>query len=99
MAKKSGKVKGRRKRVAYLPGMAPPSIKAIDDAAEVYYDRMMARTELSKKEHEAMTSLVEEMVKRKINRYETGDGLIVEVTSKSKCSVKKKKEPKGQDDE
>lgn len=98
MAKKA-KTKGWRKRVAYLPGMEPPSIRAIDNAADIYYDRMMERTVLSKKEHEAMESLVEKMKEHKIDRYETAQGLLVEVTSKSKCTVKKKKEPKGDGDE
>lgn len=39
-----------------LPGMEPESIKAIDDAADTYYDVMTERCKLSKEEDGRITS-------------------------------------------
>lgn len=93
MAVKTKKRKPRTKeRQGYLPGTEPPRIKAIDDAAETYYDVMMDRTKLSKEEHEAMDNLVEKMKEHGTDRYETPEGLVVTAISKTKCSVKRKKD-------
>jgi tRNA C32,U32 (ribose-2'-O)-methylase TrmJ len=85
------KAKSRTKK-QYLPGLEPPSHKDVDGAAETYYDAMMERTKLSKEESEAMDNLVELMTKHGITHYETPDGLVISVLSKTKAKVKKKKD-------
>jgi hypothetical protein len=87
MAKVKGKAAGaakvktpRKPRVAaetFLPGMEPPRIKEIDDAATYYYEVMMDRVEKSKEEDEAKTQLIEKMAKNNLERYKTSDGLVV----------------------
>jgi hypothetical protein len=58
---------------------------------------MMKRTKLSKQEHEAKDALIDEMLKAKLTKYETPDGLIVTALNKSNVEVKKKKEPTAED--
>ncbi len=76
----------------WLNGTEPVSIKELDAAAETYFDTMQERITLTREEHEAMDSLVEKMIEHDVERYETPDGLIVTVTKKSKCLVKRKKD-------
>lgn len=94
MAAKAKAKKARPKRLKQqrIPGSEPPSIPALDDAAETYYEVMQDRLKLTKEEHEAMDSLVEKMSEHGVERYETADGLVVTITAKSKCKVKKRKD-------
>ena len=81
-----------KKKQGFLPGMDPPSIKAIDDAADIYYDVMTERVKLSKEEDEAKDNLIDKMKEHGLDRYETADGKVVTVTSKSNIKVKRKKD-------
>lgn len=81
----------KRKRQSYIPGTEPPSIPAIDSAAETYMEARDERCRLSTQEHEAHDNLLEVMKENGLDRYEF-DGFIVVALSKTKCLVKKKKE-------
>jgi hypothetical protein len=89
--------KPKKVRQGRLKGMEPKRIEAVDTAAERYYEVMMKRTKLSKQEHEAKDALIDEMLKAKLTKYETPDGLIVTALNKSNVEVKKKKEPTAED--
>ena len=92
MAKtKPARKKKEKVKQGHLPEMAPPTIKAIDEAAENYYDVMKKRVVLSKDEDEKKTALIEAMVKAQVTRYEYEDK-VVTLTAKSNVSVKPKKE-------
>lgn len=79
----------KKAKQAHLDGMEPPSIKAIDDAAENYYDTMQDRVKLSREEDEAKTALIEKMKEHGFERYEY-EGKVVMLTSKSNVKVKAK---------
>ena len=85
-----------RVRQGHLAGLEPPRIKKIDDAAEVYYDVMTARCKLTKEEDEAKDNLIDKMKEHQVDRYETPDGLVVTVTSKSNVKVKRKENGGGE---
>ena len=89
-----------RHRQGHLNGLEPPRIKQLDDAAEVYYDVMQARCKLAKEEDEAKDNLTDKMKEHQVDRYETQDGLVVTVTSKSNVKVKRKEngEEDGEDE-
>lgn len=93
--------KTRKPKSGFLPGMEPPRIKAIDDAAETYYEVMMDRCKLSKEEDEAKDNLIDKMKEHGMARYETPDGLVVTVVNKSnvKCKKRKDVEENGDGDE
>lgn len=78
----------------YLPieGIEPPSIPALDDAADTYYEAMQERIGLSKEEDEAKTNLLMKMKEEGLARYETKHGLVVDVLDTSKLKCKKKKD-------
>ncbi len=79
----------------HLRGLEPVSIKAIDDAAEAYYDVMMERVKLSKEEDETKTALIEAMIGNGQTLYEydhNGTVRQVILVSKSNVKVKKKTE-------
>ena len=91
--KTKAKSKARRKVPAeqlHIEGTEPPRIKAIDDKAAAYYEVMMERVALSKDEDEAKSNLIEVMVKHGETHYETRNGFVVTVTSKSGVKCKKK---------
>mgnify|MGYP001590952941 CR=1 FL=1 len=89
----------KRAKQGFLPDMAPPSIKPIDYAADNYFEVMTERCKLSKEEDEKKTALIEVMKENRLDRYETHDGLVVTVTSKSGVKCKKKSEENGQVEE
>lgn len=82
----------RRAKQGHLDGMAPPSIPALDDAADTYYEAMQERCRLSKDEDEAKDNLIDKMKEEGMDRYETPDGLVVTVLNKSNVKCKRKKE-------
>lgn len=86
-------------RQGHLNGLEPPRIKAIDDAAETYYEAIRERLPLTQAEKDAKENLIEKMKEHQVDRYETPDGLVVVVTSKSKVKVKKKAETNGEEDD
>lgn len=83
----------------HLPGLEPPRIKAIDDAAETYFEVMTDRCKLSKEEDEAKDNLIDCMLKAGQTRYVTADGLTVDVTNKSNVKVKRRKDVSANGDE
>lgn len=83
------KTKSRRKQ-GYLDGMEPKSVRAIDDAADNYFEVMQERVKLSKEEDEKKDALIDAMKEAGVERYETPDGLIVTVTNKSNVKCKRK---------
>ena len=97
--KKPSRKRTPKAKQGYLEGMDPPRIKAIDDAADTYYDVMQERCRLSKEEDEAKDNLIDKMKESGVDRYETPDGLIVTITAKSNVKVKRKKEESGDEDE
>jgi hypothetical protein len=86
------KTKAKRPRQQRIPGTEPESIKAIDDAADNYYEVMVERVRLSKQEDDAKDNLIDKMKENGVDRYETPDGLIVTITAKSNVKVKRKAE-------
>lgn len=89
-ARKAKKPRSTRTKPAYLPGMEPPRIKALDDAADIYYDAMQDRLSESKAEKEAKVNLIEKMKEHGLDVYETAHGLRVSVINKSEVKCKKK---------
>ena len=92
MMVKKKKANAKKPKQGFLPDMEPPSIKAIDDAAENYWEAMMERTELSKQEDEKKTALIEVMRENKLDQYETAEGIVVTLTAKSNVKAKRKKD-------
>lgn len=90
MAGRKAKSRPSRAKQGYIDGMEPPSHKDVDHAAENYFEVMRERCKLSKEEDEKKTALIEKMKEHGIDRYETPDGLVVTVTSKTNVAVKQK---------
>lgn len=91
--KRTGKPPREKKpKQQFLPGLAPPSVPAIDQAADTYYETMMQRVELSKEEDTAKDNLIDKMKEYSLDRYETPQGLIVSVTATSNVKCKRKKQ-------
>ena len=92
----------KKPKQGHLDGMEPPSIKALDDAADNYYEAMMDRVKLSKEEDEAKTNLIEKMKEHGLDRYETASGYVVSIVNMSKVKVKpvknQEEESDGSDD-
>jgi hypothetical protein len=86
------KRRGRPARQKRLPGMEEETVAALEDAAHTYYDAMMERVKLSEEEAEAKDNLIERMKEHGRDRYETADGFVVSVLSKSNVKMKKKKD-------
>jgi hypothetical protein len=82
----------------HMEGMAPPRIKAIDQAAKVYYGVMTERVALSKEEDEAKDALIDEMHKADLKYYECFDGKVVTLTEKTGLKIKPKKLQEGEKD-
>ena len=93
---KAKKKKPRKPRVKQDvlddPVFVQQRIRAVDDAADNYYEVMQERCVLSKEEDEKKTALIEIMKEHGIDRYETADGLVVTITAKSNVKCKKKKD-------
>lgn len=92
----------KRVKQGHLNGMEPESIRAVDDAADNYYEAMRERVKLSKEEDEAKDNLIDKMKENKLDRYESAHGLVVTITHKSNVKVKPKQdaeESNGEDDE
>lgn len=87
------KKRGRppKARQGHLPGLEPPSIKEIDNAAERYVDRRNDRMEMLQDEIKARDVLEAAMKKHELRVYEY-DGKTVELCMEEKVKVRKKKE-------
>jgi hypothetical protein len=81
----------RKPKQQFLDGMEPPSIRAIDDAAENYYDTMLERKALTETENEQKDALIDLMKENQMARYVLPDGKVVEVTAISNVKVKSPK--------
>lgn len=92
MAEKAKRPPRKRAKQGHLPGMEPITIPALEGAAANYYDVIMERVDLSKQEADAKQNLLGKMHENKLERYITGDGLVVMCLSKDSLSVKKKKD-------
>lgn len=98
MAKIStGKTKKRKPRdkarQGHLPGLEPPSIKEIDEQAELYVEYRNERMEAQTKELAEQDVLLELMQKHGLTTYDY-DGKIVSIDELRKVKVRKKKELK-----
>lgn len=93
------KRRGARAKQGHLDGMEPPSNKKVDAAAADYFEVMQDRLKLTKEEKEAKTNLIETMKAEGFERYETPDGLVVTVTSKSGVKCKRKDDVDGDEEE
>lgn len=82
---------------AHLPGMDPPSITEIDEAAEAYVEVRDERMALTESEGERRGLLLELMKKHELSTYEF-DGKIVSVLAEEKVKVKKSKVEEGDDE-
>ncbi len=76
--------------------MRPPRIKAIDQAAKVYYAAMVERAAMSIEEAEAKDALIDEMHKNELKFYECFDGKVVTLTEKTGLKIKPKKLQEGE---
>lgn len=96
MAKtKSRPPRHRRPKQGFIPGTEPPSVPAIDAAADTYYDAMQERCRLSKEEDEAKVNLMDKMKESGFHIYQTPDGLIVRLLD-GKTNVKVKRKNDGE---
>lgn len=84
------KPREKKPKQSYIEGTEPPSIPAIDAAAEHYVSVRDERCELSKQESEAHDNLLDKMREHGLDKYEF-DGHVVTCLSTTKAAVKKKK--------
>ena len=91
------KPKAPKAKQGYLADdMAPPSIPALDQASENYYETMMDRVVLSKEEDQMKTALIELLRKHNLCRYEYDDKIVM-LSEKSNVKIKKAPKPVGDD--
>lgn len=80
----------KRKVQQELPGCEQPRVEEIEDIAEGYHSTALQLKEVAKEKKALMADLVERMATAGLDCYETRDGLIVTVSSKTKCETKRK---------
>lgn len=97
MAKSKAPKAPREKKLKqqFLPDMEPPSVPEVDAAAEAYYDAKKERQALSQDEKDKKANLVEKMLQNGFTHYETPDGYVVDVPSKTNVTCKRKGDPEG----
>jgi hypothetical protein len=83
------KERKRRPKQPYLEGMEPPSIPAIDSAADVYQEAKEARMKLSEEESEAKKALIAVMVEHQQTTYKTPDGIMVNLLEDRTVTTKR----------
>ena len=96
MAETKKRGRPKRQKPGFLPGMEPPSIPELDDAAEVYFEAKTERQEASEAEKNTKNNLIEKMIAHGQTRYVTANELVVDLLSKSNVSCKKKTEAKAE---
>lgn len=86
------KKRGRPAKVkqGHLPGLEPPSIREIDDAAEAYYELNDESWKMRGKVEEARDNLLTVMKRHHLNLYRYEDKEVL-VVGKQVVKVKKKK--------
>lgn len=75
----------------YMEGMEPPSIPALDEAAEDYRKKRDARMRMGEKESDAQDNLIAVMREHKVETY-IYDDFKVFIDVKEKAKVKRKKD-------
>lgn len=89
----------KKLRQGYFKEMAPPRLRQIDDAAEIYVERRDERIKCNAEEKTAKDFLIDVMKQAGLHRYETPDGMVVEVTAASNVKCRRKDEPEqGEED-
>jgi hypothetical protein len=76
--------------------MKPPRIKAIDQAAKVYYSAMSERKALSEEEDQAKDALIDVMHQNQLKFYECVDGKVVTLSELTNVRVKPRKLQEGE---
>ena len=99
MKTKTGQPRPKRGKQLRIEGLEPESIPEIDQAAEIYHARKLERCEMSKEENAAKDNLIDKMRAHGVSKYETPDGLIVEVTDTSNVKTKRKNQEENGSDE
>lgn len=82
----------KRGKQGRLPGMERDNIPELETAAEAYVVARDARMAYTKTETQKRDKLSELMHKHGLKKYETDDEQVVELDSKEKLKVNKKKE-------
>ena len=80
---------------ARLPGMTPPHIKEIQDAAEDLKEIRTNRMELGEQEEKAQATLVEVMKRHKVTRYAIDDEYEALIEDKERAFVRRIKKATG----
>lgn len=91
-AKRVRPPRAKRPKQSFIPGMEPPSNRAVDTAADDYVETRDERMKLSKEEKRSKQNLIEKMVEAGLDAYETPHGLIVLLLSDKDVKVKTKKQ-------
>lgn len=78
-----------------LPGMEEPTIKEVEEAADLYYVKKNKRIKLSAEEKDSKVNLIEIMLKNNLTKYKTEDGLIVNLVNKSNVTCRTADEEEG----
>jgi len=81
----------KRAKQQFIPGTEPPSIPALDEAAEKYVGIRDDRMRLTKAEAKAIDELLDLLREHGLASYEF-DGNVVEISHKDKVKVRRKKE-------
>jgi hypothetical protein len=85
------KPRTRKPRQRYIPGTEPPSVPAIEKAAEAYVEARDARMSMLATEVERHDALLALMREHKLDSYEF-DGQIINIVHQDRVRVKRKKE-------
>lgn len=89
-AKRGRPPKSKRAKQQYLPGLEPPSIPAIDKAADKFIDVRDDRFGIIKRFADAKLNLVSAMKEHGLTHYEY-DGQVVDLDESASVKVAKKK--------
>ena len=82
-------VKEPKPKQAKLPGMTPPHIKEIQEAAEALQEVRTERMELGEQEEKAQASLAAIMNKHGLKRYNLDDDYEALIEAKERAFVRK----------
>lgn len=88
----------RRPKQQHIPGMEPPTIREIEDAAETYVTYRDARMRAGESEQQAAANLLSLMHKNNLTEYEY-EGRKVLIAQLEKVKVKKAKAAEGNGDD
>jgi tyrosine-protein phosphatase YwqE len=83
----------KRPKQSLIPGSEPERIKALDDAAEIYYDAVQERLPYTQAESEAKDNLIAKTIEHGTSLYENDDfKVILTDTHNVKCKKRKASE-------